>query len=94
MSDFADLIARAIQPTMGRAEREQVYDLARGAVLRLQEREGRDPQDPLSRLQRHLVEETIRDVEMEVMRFIALEKMRLATQAQDAEHAALKAKRR
>lgn len=94
MSDFADLIARAVTPTMTRAEREQVYDVARQAVLRLQERENLRPEDSRSALQRHLVEETIRDVESDIVRHLAMEKMRLAAEAQDAENAAQRTRRR
>ena len=39
MSDFSDLVAKAIQPSMTREEREAVYTVVRKAVLRLQERE-------------------------------------------------------
>ena len=55
MSDFSDLVAKAIQPSMNRAEREAVYTVVRQAVLRLQEREALPPDDPRVALQRHLV---------------------------------------
>ena len=59
MSDFSDLVAKAIQPLMSRAEREAVYTVVRQAVLRLQEREALPPDDPPARLQGHSVEEPI-----------------------------------
>ena len=63
MSDFSDLVAKAIQPSMTREEREAVYTVVRQAVLRLQEREAFPPDDPRVALQRHLVEETIRETD-------------------------------
>ena len=94
MSDFADLVARAVNPTMSRAERETVYKVVREAVLRLQEREALPPDDPRADLQRHLVEETIRDVEFDITRHLALERIARATAAQNAEAARGIAKRR
>ena len=87
MSDFTDLIARAVSPSMSRAERDHVYGVIRQAVLRLQEREALAPDEPRVALQRHLVEETIRDVEADIARFLALEQMEKAAAAQAAENA-------
>ncbi|WP_336489158.1 hypothetical protein [Methylobacterium nigriterrae] len=87
MSEFADLVARAITPSMDRAEREGVYAVVRQAVLRLQEREGLSADDPRIALQRHLVEETIRDVEADITRYEALRKLDAALAAQNAAHA-------
>ncbi|ACL56841.1 hypothetical protein [Methylobacterium nodulans] len=70
-SDFTDLIARAISPTMSREERETVYQVVRQAVLRLQERDGVSRDDPRAELQAHLIEETIGEVEGMVSRYIA-----------------------
>ncbi|MER2266592.1 hypothetical protein [Methylobacterium oxalidis] len=86
MSDFADLVARAITPAMSRAEREQVYAVVRQAVLRLQERETLAPEDARAALQRHLVEETIRDVEADIARYESLRKLDEAMVAQAAAH--------
>ncbi|MCJ2123634.1 hypothetical protein [Methylobacterium sp. J-077] len=83
MSDFSDLVAKAIQPSMNRAEREAVYTVVRQAVLRLQEREALPPDDPRVALQRHLVEETIRDVEGDVARYESLRKLDAAFAAQN-----------
>lgn len=94
MSDFADLVARAVNPTMSRAEREAVYTVVRDAVLRLQEREALPPDDARSELQRHLVEETIRDVEFDITRHLALDRIARATAAQNAEAGSDVAKRR
>ncbi|GJE25927.1 hypothetical protein [Methylobacterium organophilum] len=85
MSNFTDLVARAVHPGMNREEREKVYDVVRAAVLRLQEREGLDAGDPRSALQHHLVEETIRDVEFDIVRVTTLEALKRAKAAQDAE---------
>ncbi|MDP4025534.1 hypothetical protein Q8W71_23140 [Methylobacterium sp. NEAU 140] len=86
MSDFSDLVAKAIQPSMSRAEREAVYTVVRQAVQRLQEREALPPDDPRVALQRHLVEETIRDVEGDISRYEALRKLELAEAAQSEAH--------
>ncbi|MCJ2085896.1 hypothetical protein MKK88_07800 [Methylobacterium sp. E-005] len=83
MSDFSDLVAKAIQPSMTREEREAVYTVVRQAVLRLQEREALPPNDPRVALQRHLVEETIRDVEGDVARYASLRKLDAAFAAQN-----------
>lgn len=85
MQTFVDLIAKAVNPSMSRDERERVYSVVRQAVLRLHE--GRAPltADPQVALQLHLVEETIRDLEAEIARHNAMERMRLATEAQAAE---------
>lgn len=88
MSDFTDLVARAVNPSMSREEREKVYAVVRQAVLRLQEKEALDPRDPRRAMQRHLVEETIRDIESDIGRFLVIEKMRAARAMQDAENAA------
>jgi hypothetical protein len=71
MSDFTDLIARAISPSMSREERESVYAVVRAAMRRLQARDGLAPDDPRADLQSHLVEETIAEVEGIVTRYIA-----------------------
>jgi hypothetical protein len=84
MSDFSDLVAKAIQPSMTREEREAVYTVVRQAVFRLQEREALPPGDPRVALQRHLVEETIRDVEGDVARYESLRKLDAAFAAQNA----------
>lgn len=93
MSDFSDLVAKAIRPSMNRAEREAVYTVVRQAVLRLQEREAFPPDDPRVALQRHLVEETIRDVEGDVARSESLRKLEAAFEAQTADDAAARAGR-
>ncbi len=87
MADFSDLVARAVSPAMSREEREQVYTVVRQAVQRLQEREGLAVDDPGILLQRHLIEETIRDVEFDIARFLTLRKIEEARAAQDAEAA-------
>ena len=94
MSDFSDLVAKAIRPSMNRAEREAVYTVVRHAVLRLQEREAFPPGDPRVALQRHLVEETIRDVEGDVARYESLRKLEEAFAAQNADNAAARTERR
>ena len=94
MSDFSDLVAKAIQPSMTRAEREAVYTVVRQAVLRLQEREAFPPEDPRVALQRHLVEETIRDVEADVARYESLRKLDAAFAAQNEANRAEQAGRR
>jgi hypothetical protein len=94
MSDFADLVARAITPSMDRAAREAVYAVVRQAVLRLQEREFLPADDPRIALQRHLVEETIRDVEGDIARYEALRKLDAALAAQNAAHAGQDGSRR
>lgn len=83
MSDFADLVARAVNPSMSREERESVYSVVREAILRMQEKHALPPSDPQARLQRHLIEETIRDIEADIARHLAYEKMRDAEAAQD-----------
>jgi hypothetical protein len=88
MADFSDLVARAVSPSMSRDEREQVYTVVRQAVQRLQDREGLPADDPAIVLQRHLIEETIRDVEFDITRYLTLRKIEEARAAQDAEHAA------
>ena len=87
MSEFTDLIARAVNPAMSRPEREAVYAVVKQAVERLQVRDGLEPDDPRAALQQHLVEETIRDVEADIARFLALEQMEKAAAAQAAENA-------
>lgn len=94
MPDFSDLVARAVSPAMSREEREQVYTVVRQAVQRLQEREGLAADDPGILLQRHLIEETIRDVEFDITRFLTLRKIAEARAAQDAESAARFGRRR
>ena len=88
MSDFSDLVAQAIKPSMSRAEREAVYAVVRQAVQRLQEREGLTGDDLRLAIQHHLVEETIRDVEADIARFEALRKLDEALAAQTAAHKA------
>ena len=82
MQNFFDLVAQAIRPSMTRQEREAVYDTVRQAVRRLQEREALPSDDPGLAIQRHLVEETIRDVEADVSRFENLRKLDEALEAQ------------
>ena len=94
MSDFSDLVAKAIQPSMTREEREAVYSVVRQAVHRLQEREALPPDDPRVALQRHLVEETIRDIEGDVARYQSLRKLEEAFAAQNAENKAAQGRRR
>ncbi len=94
MSDFTDLVARAVNPSMSRQEREAVYDVVRQAVLRLQEREKLDPAQIQASLQLHLVEETIRDVESDIVRFLTMKKMQETAAKQDAEAEARSGKRR
>ena len=93
MSDFSDLVAKAIRPSMDRAEREAVYAVVRQAVLRLQEREALPPSDPRAALQIHLVEETIRDVEGDVARYESLRKLEAAFAAQNADTEAARSER-
>lgn len=71
MSDFTDLVTRAVHPDMGREEREHVYETVRAAVRRLRDRDGLSPVDLQAMLQEHVVEETIRDVEAQIMRYRA-----------------------
>lgn len=85
MQTFVDLIANAVNPSMSRDERERVYGVVRQAVLRLYEDRSPLTADPQAALQLHLVEETIRDLEAEIMRHNAMARMRLATEAQAAE---------
>ncbi|WP_264049159.1 hypothetical protein [Methylobacterium flocculans] len=84
MSEFSNLIARAVNPTMPRAERETVYGVVKQAVARLQARDGLEPDDARVALQQHLVEETIRNVEADIARFLSLEKLERAHSAQMA----------
>jgi hypothetical protein len=88
MSDFSALIAKAINPTMAREERDAVYAVVRDAVLRLQERDGLATDDPRAALRRHLVEETIRDIEGDIARYEALRKLDAAFAAQSETHRA------
>jgi hypothetical protein len=88
MQDFSALIAKAITPSMSREEREGVYTVVREAVLRLQERDGLEPHDPRAALRRHLVEETIRDIESDVTRYASLRKLDEAFAAQAKAHKA------
>ena len=94
MSDFTALIAKAINPGMPREEREAVYTVVRDAVARLQQRDGLASDDPRTALRRHLVEETIRDIEGDLARFEALRKLEEAFAAQSLEHKAQGARRR
>lgn len=94
MADFSDLVARAVSPAMSREEREEVYTVVRQAVQRLQERENLAADDPAIVLQRHLIEETIRDVEFDIIRFLTLRKIDEARAAQDAEAARHSGRRR
>ena len=94
MADFTDLIAPAVSPSMSREEREQVYTVVRQAVQRLQERENLAGDDPRILLQRHLIEETIRDVEFDIVRYLTLRKIEQARAAQNAEYEAQFAKKR
>jgi len=73
---------------MSREERDQVYTVVRQAVQRLQDREGLAGDDPRILLQRHLIEETIRDVEFDIVRFLTLRKIEQARAAQNAEYEA------
>ncbi|MCJ2044248.1 hypothetical protein MKK58_06840 [Methylobacterium sp. J-078] len=82
MSEFSDLVARAVNPAMSRTEREAVYGVVKQAVARLQTRDGLTPDDPRIALQQHLVEETIRDVESDIARFLSFEKLERAHSAQ------------
>jgi hypothetical protein len=88
MSDFTDLVARAVSPAMSREEREAVYQVVKQAMRRLQERENLQPDDPRARLQEHLVEETIRDVEALVTRYLARQTILEAERANEAANAA------
>jgi hypothetical protein len=88
MSDFSALIAKAINPSMAREEREAVYAVVRDAVLRLQERDGLAAADPAAALRRHLVEETIRDIEGDIARYEAMRKLDEAFAAQSEAHKA------
>ena len=84
MSEFADLIARAVNPSMTREARESVYGVVKEAVQRLQARDGMPGDDPRIALQQHLVEETIRGVEADIARFHSMEKLERAHEAQMA----------
>lgn len=88
MSQFADLIARAVNPTMDRDAREAVYGVVKEAVQRLQARDGMASDDPRIALQQHLVEETIRDVEADIARAVSMAKLERAHAAQVAAEAA------
>lgn len=88
MSDFTDLVARAVSPAMSREEREAVYQVVKEAMRRLQERENLQADDPRARLQEHLVEETIRDVEALVTRYLARQTILEAERANEAANAA------
>ena len=94
MADFTDLIARAVSPSMSREERDQVYAVVRQAVQRLQDRENLAGDDPRILLQRHLIEETIRDVEGDVARYESLRKLDAAFAAQAEAHKAAQGGRR
>ncbi len=94
MSDFSALVAKAINPSMSREQREEVYARVREAVLKLQERDGLDPSDPRAAYRRHLVEETIRDIEIDVARYESLRKLDEAFAAQAKEHKAQSSGRR
>ena len=83
MAGFADMVAQAVSPAMSREERDAVYRAVKEAVLRLQEGDGREPTDPEAVLRQHLVEETVRDVEAEVVRYLVLEGMRAKTAGGD-----------
>ena len=85
MSDFADLVARAINPSMSREERESVYVVVREALLSMQEKRELAPTDPQATLQRHLIEETIRDIEADILRYLTYEKMHKSAAAQERE---------
>lgn len=84
MSEFSDLVARAVNPKMTRAERETIYGVVKQAVERLQARDGLPPDDPRIALQQHLVEETIREVESDIARFLSFEKLERAHSVQMA----------
>ena len=84
MSDFTDLVSRAVNPSMTRDERETVYRVVREALQRLHERDGLSANDQRTALQRHLVEETIRDIEAEIGRIVSLQKLDRAFAAQNA----------
>ena len=88
MSEFTDLVARAVSPAMSREEREAVYQVVKQAMRRLQERENLRPDDPRALLQEHLVEETIRDVEALVTRYLARQTILEAERANAAANAA------
>lgn len=94
MSDFSVLVAKAINPSMSREEREKVYAVVREAVMRLQERDGLAADDPRTALRRHLVEETIRDIEGDLARSEALRKLDEAFAAQSKAHNAQPSGRR
>ena len=83
MSDFTDLVSRAINPAMTREERNAVYRVVKQALQALQEREGQSPSHPHTALQQHLVEETIRDVELDIARILSMQKLERAFAAQD-----------
>ncbi len=82
MSDFRDLILRAVNPDMERDAREGVYRTVRAAILRLHDRAGLGPVAPEAMLQQHAVEETIRDVEAQIMRYRAQRQLEEAQAAQ------------
>lgn len=87
MSDFTDLVARAVNPSMPREERDAVYRVVRQALQSLHEREGLASDDPGRALQQHLVEETIRDIEAEIGRVVSLQKLERAFAVQNASEA-------
>ncbi len=78
----------SLTPAMTREEREAVYQVVKQAMRRLQERENLQPDDPRARLQEHLVEETIRDVEALVTRYLARQTILEAERANAAANAA------
>jgi hypothetical protein len=82
VSDFSDLILRAVNPDMELSAREDVYRTVRAAIRRLHERANLDPLDLDARLQQHAVEETIRDVETRIMRYRAQRQLEEAQAAQ------------
>lgn len=84
MPDFTDMVARAVSPAMSREEREAIYEVVRRAVLRLQDAEGTPSDDPGLMFQQHLVEDTIRDVEAEITRYLALRRLEAGEEGSDA----------
>ena len=82
MSDFTDLVVRAVNPDMPRDEREHVYATVRAAIRALHDRDARSPVDPQTLIQQHVVEETIRDVEAQILRFLAQRRLEQAQAAQ------------
>lgn len=82
MSDLADLVTRAVNPDMDRAARDMVYETVRAAVRRLHARQELSPLDHQALVQQHVVEETIRDVEAQILRFLAQRNLERAQAAQ------------